>query len=141
MNTMAHMAVNCEDMEKSLDFYTRALGCQKAFEIPHYETGEPWIVYMYLGGSQFIELFYGGKTHVPTDKQDAGFNHICIGVEDIHTATQRVLDAGYTMDIMPQQGMDHNWQSWTRDPNGIRVELMQIDPQSPQALFIQKQQG
>jgi hypothetical protein len=28
-----------------------------------------------------------------------------------------------------------NWQAWVTDPNGIRIELMKIDPQSPQATY------
>jgi lactoylglutathione lyase len=40
------------------------------------------------------------------------------------------------MDIMPNQGCDFNWQSWTKDPNGIRIELMQIDPKSPHAKYM-----
>lgn len=29
--------------------------------------------------------------------------------------------------------MDKNWQAWIHDPDGNKVELMMIDPESPQA--------
>ena len=35
---------------------------------------------------------------------------------------------------VPRQGRDKNWQCWVDDPDGHRIELMQIDPASPQAL-------
>ena len=83
-----------------------------------------------------MELFYDGTVENPWKPELIGFNHLCFEVEDIHVASQQVIDAGFKMDILPNQGCDYNWQSWTRDPNGIRIELMQIDPQSPHAKFM-----
>ena len=34
------------------------------------------------------------------------------------------------------QGADFNWQCWTHDPDGIKIELMQLDEKSPQMQFI-----
>lgn len=133
---MAHMAVTVKDMDASLRFYVDALGLTKAFEIAHPETGDPWIVYLNVCKGQFVELFFGGKADHPWVPDEAGFNHLCFEVEDIQAATQRVIDAGFQMDSMPRVGSDHNWQSWTRDPNGIRIELMQIDPRSPHFAFM-----
>jgi len=130
---MAHMAITVGDMQESLRFYTEALGLQRAFEIPNPKDGSPWIVYLTVCPGQFVELFYGGTEEHAWQSRQIGFNHLCFEVEDIHAASQKVLDAGYTLDILPKQGADFNWQSWTKDPNGIRIELMQIDPKSPQA--------
>jgi len=130
---IAHLAITAKDMEKSLDFYTNALGLKKVFEIPEPETGKPWIIYLYVGGRQFIELFYNGSKDNPWKPELRGFNHLCLEVDDIHTATDKIIKAGYTLDDPPKQGADHNWQAWVKDPDGIRVELMQIDPESPQA--------
>ncbi len=134
--TMAHMAVTVRDMQESLHFYLDALGLRKAFEIPNPKDGSPWIVYLNVCPGQFVELFYDGTEENPWGPRQIGFNHLCLAVDDIHAATQRVIDAGFTMDVMPKQGADANWQSWTKDPNGIRIELMQIDPTSPQAKFL-----
>ena len=56
-------------------------------------------------------------------------------VDDIFAAVEQVRAAGYPIDIEPNQGADFNWQAWVTDPNGIRIELMKIEPQSPQAQF------
>lgn len=133
---LGHMAITVKDMDAALDFYTRVLGCEKAFEIANPDTGAPWIVYVHVGGGQFIELFYGGETDNPWDSKLRGFNHVCLQVDDIQAATKRVQDAGYPMDKLPKMGCDNNWQAWITDPDGIRVELMQISPDSPHAKFV-----
>jgi lactoylglutathione lyase len=127
---IAHVAVTVRDMEKSLDFYTRVAGFKKAFSI-NSETGEPWIEYLYMGNGQFIELFYGGKKDNPWSGDLCGFNHLCLQVDDIHSVVERVKKEGVEVTDGPKQGVDNNWQAWIKDPDGIRIEFMQIDEQSP----------
>ena len=135
ITNIAHNAVTVADMEASLRFYTEGLGFRKAFEIPNPDTGEPWIVYLNICPGQFLELFYGGTEQNPWRHEHIGFNHFCFEVDDIHTAVEKVRQAGYPIDIEPKQGADMNWQAWVTDPNGVRIELMKIDPNSPQATF------
>lgn len=132
---IAHTAVTVKDMDESIRFYTQVLGFKKAFSIPHYVTGEPWIEYLKVSSGQFIELFYGGAEEHPWTDALVGFNHLCFQVDDINTSVQKIRDAGYPVDSEPRQGADHNWQAWVTDPNGIRIELMQIMPGSPQSRF------
>jgi catechol 2,3-dioxygenase-like lactoylglutathione lyase family enzyme len=137
---IAHIAITVKDMGKSLDFYTRALGFKKAFEIPDPETGRPWINYLYIGGGQFIELFYDGLKDNPWSEELRGFNHICLQVDDIHGVVEGLRKAGVEVTDGPKQGCDYNWQAWILDPDGIRVELMQIDPKSPHHKAIEELQ-
>ena len=132
---IAHNAVTAMDMDESLRFYTEALGFKKAFEIARPETGEPWIIYLYVAPGQFLELFYGGTEDNPWRDSLIGFNHFCFEVDDIFATVEHVRSAGYPIDVEPNQGADLNWQAWVRDPNGIRIELMKIDPASPQAKY------
>jgi len=138
MPRIAHVAVTTKDMELSLRFYTEALGFVKAFEIPKPDTGEPWINYLYASDSQFVELFFGGEKDGGWVPGARGVNHLCIGVDDIHAASKQVEAAGFAMDKQPSQGSDGNWQAWTTDPDGVRIELMQISPDSLQATFEKK---
>ena len=62
-------------------------------------------------------------------------HHFCVEVNDICQTVDRIRGAGYTIDIEPKQGADKNWQAWVTDPNGIRIELMKIDPESLQAKY------
>jgi len=136
VKAIAHIAITVKDMQESLRFYTEGLGFKKVFEIQNQKDGSPWIVYLNVGPGQFVELFYGGTVENPWHPEFIGFNHLCFEVEDIHKASQQVIEAGFQMDIMPNKGSDFNWQSWTHDPNDIRIELMQIDPKSPQAEYL-----
>jgi len=133
---IAHAAVAVKDMEESLRFYTLALGFQNAFQILHPETEKPWIIYLGICPSRFLELFYGGENGNPWEDTQIGFNHLCLEVDDIFAMVERVREAGYPIDAEPKLGSDHNWQAWIKDPNGVRIELMQIMPESPQAQFI-----
>ena len=132
---IAHNAVTVRDMQESLRFYTEALGFRKAFDIDRPENREPWIVYLSIAPGQFLELFYGGSEDNPWRDSLIGFNHFCFEVDDIFQTVEHVRGAGYPIDIEPKQGADMNWQAWVTDPNGIRIELMKIDPRSPQATF------
>jgi len=128
---IAHIAVTVRDMEKSLDFYTRVLGFKKAFSISEPKTGEPWIEYLYMGNGQFVELFYGGTKDNPWNEELRGFNHICLQVDDIQSVVERVSKEGVEITDDLKQGVDYNWQAWIKDPDGIRIEFMQIDERSP----------
>jgi lactoylglutathione lyase len=129
---IGHVAITAKDMDKSLDFYTRILGFKKAFEIPNPKDGSPWINYLYIGSGQFVELFYNGTKDNPWTAELRGVQHICLQVDDIQSVVERVKKEGGVITDGPKQGNDHNWQAWTLDPDGIRVELMQIDSRSPQ---------
>ncbi len=133
---LAHTALNVADMKKSIDFYCNVLRFKKAFEMNRPETGEPWIVYLYAGGTQYIELFYGGENFTEYNEKNIGFSHLCFEVSDIHAIAKQVEDAGCTLDRPVKFGIDNNWQCWVRDPDRNRVELMQLGEDSPQVKFL-----
>lgn len=127
---LGHVALTVQDMERSLDFYCNKLSFKRAFDI-HRETGEPWIVYIKITDGQFIELFYGGTERLNTKSSSIGFNHLCLEVSDIHQMADHLRSLGVELDVDPKQGLDHNWQCWARDPDGNRIEFMQLVPESP----------
>ena len=128
---ITHVAVNAKDMEKSLDFYVRVLGFKKVFSITHPQTGAPWIEYL-QAGNQFVELFYNGTVDNPWNVTLRGFNHLCLQVDDIYSMVKGIEEKGYPMDSPVKEGRDKNFQAWLKDPDGVRIELMQISPESLQ---------
>lgn len=135
---LAHTALNVSDMKKSIDFYCRVLGFEKAFEMARPETGEPWIVYLYAGGGQFIELFYGGENFTEYNEKNIGFSHLCFEVDDIQGIADQIEREGVELDRPVKYGVDHNYQCWVRDPDRNRIELMQVGEESPQVVFLKK---
>ncbi len=125
MKGFGHLALTVFDMDKAIDFYTRVMGGTYAFKFER--DGKPWIEYIQLVPGQFIELFYGRK-----GENSGSYNHICILVDDIQAECDRINATGYKMDRMPEMGCDGNWQAWITDPDGNRIELMQLMPGCPQ---------
>ena len=126
---LAHLAFSVSDMEKSKDFYVNGLGFAHSFSLADGD-GSPWIEYFKVADGQFIELFYA-KAGV--ELKNGGYQHLCLLVDDC-VATAKELEArGVALTSRPTQGKDGNTQAWVVDPDGNRIELMQIDPSSPQA--------
>lgn len=128
---IGHLALTVEDMDKSLHFYCHILGFQRAFDIKD-DNGMPWIEYIKVCDGQFIELFYGGESKPESVKGAIGFNHLCLEVHDIHEIASRLKSQGWPLDVEPKKGKDGNYQCWTKDPDGNRIEFMQLEPDSPQ---------
>ena len=149
---VSHIAFLVSDMQRSLHFYCEILKLRKAFEISD-DTGNPWLIYIKICDGQFIELFYGGAQRsedevsaaartfratrrtpgvIPSDTNPSGYLHLCLEVDDIHEIAGRLSENGITLDIEPKLGKDCNYQCWASDPDGNRIEFMQIDPRSPQ---------
>ena len=125
---ITHLAYRVSDMKKSLEFYVDKLGFDHAFSIPN-DQEEPWIEYIKVSGGQFIELFYPEGDY---SAKEGSYLHLCLQVEDLHEVVRKVEAAGVEVWSGPAQGKDSNWQAWISDPDGNKIELMQISPQSPQ---------
>ena len=136
VTSMTHLAIDTKDMEESLRFYKDVLGFKKIFELSNPETGAPWIVYIQVAKGQFLELFHTDPDKREIRRTDVGFSHICFCVDSVEETAKHIQEAGYTLDILPCRGCDNNLQTWVRDPNGIRIELMEISPDSPHASFM-----
>ena len=134
VKSIAHTALTVSDMEASLKFYREALGFEKAFET-HDANDNPWIVYIYVGSDQFLELFYAEPGQEKA-QGGIGFNHMCFAVEDVQAIADHLVESGYPLDAAPRRGRDRNLQCWTHDPDGNRIELMQMVEDSSQSRFL-----
>jgi catechol 2,3-dioxygenase-like lactoylglutathione lyase family enzyme len=130
---IGHVAFRITDLDRALTFYCDILGLREAFRLDRDGEPSPWIVYLQVAPGHFIELFPGAEKVGPQPDGDAGYSHFCLLVDDIQ-ATVRALGArGLSIDGEPTKGIDHNYQYWITDPDGNRIELMQIMAESPHA--------
>jgi len=125
---IGHTAYNVADMEKSLEYYCKVLGFTHAFSIQDNQN-RPWIEYLKIGNGQFLELFYSDS--LPA--KGCSYAHLCLEVDDIQEIADRLVAMGAPLDSPPMQGKDTNWQCWSHDPDGNRIEFMQLTPTSPQS--------
>ena len=127
---IGHAAYGVANLERSLDFYCRGLGLREAFRL-YNDRGETWIVYLQVRGLDFIELFPDPRVRGGAPAEHA-YRHLCLMVDDIQATLAELAGRGVTADGPARQGKDTNWQAWLTDPDGNRIELMQISAQSPQ---------
>ncbi len=128
---IGHLAFTVTDMDRALAFYCGGLGFSQAFGLDD-DEGRPWIVYLEAAPNQFIELFYGGEEGPASPANAAGYSHLCLEVDDIGATAEALKKAGIPLDVDVQQGKDLNYQCWVSDPDGNRIEFMQMHPESPQ---------
>ena len=84
---------------------------------------------MCVAPGQFIELFYPEGKAV---EEDTRYMHLCLQIDDLPAYVAQLVERGIEVSE-PTRGSDHNLQAWVHDPDGNAIELMQIDPSSPQA--------
>ena len=128
---ISHFAITCKDIDKSVDFYTRILGLPEAFRMNN-DDGTLWMIYIKTGRDDFIELFTEGG--LSPDIPRAGFRHLCLWVDDIETTLHDLKARG--LDVDPdgiRTGRTRCRQYFIADPDGVRIELMQLMPGSRQA--------
>jgi lactoylglutathione lyase len=127
---LGHVAIRISNLDVALAYYCDGLGFQEAFRLDR--DGEPWIVYLQIAPGQFVEMYPGAE---PGERlgNGVGYVHLCLTVDDVQDTVQELSARGVTFDDEPKLGLDGNWQVWTADPDGNRIELMQIMPDSLQA--------
>jgi len=127
---IGHIAIRVSDLGAALRFYRDGLGFEEAFRLDR--DGEGWLVYLQVAAGQFVELFPGGEP-AAGDAGEVGYMHLCLAVDDIQATVEELSERGVVFDGEPRLGLDGSWQVWTADPDGNRIELMQIMPDSLQA--------
>lgn len=134
---IGHTAFDCYKFEETLDFYTRILGFEEMFRL-HNDEGTLWIIYLRVNDEVFIELF--PKTgEMPA--RGGSYSHLCLEVDDIEMVVKNVTEQGVQLDSGINQGKDGNKQAWIKDPEGNRIEFMQMAPDSLQMRAIERIKG
>ena len=95
-----HIALRASDLERSIRFYTQALGFQV---IARWQEGEETIAMLDTGNGTILEVFHGGTPAAHSWANTAGaMFHLAFSVEDVDGAFSRALEHGATSKIPPQ---------------------------------------
>ena len=127
---ISHNAYRVRDLDKSLAFYCGILGFKEGFRIER--DGAIRIVYIVVNEDTFIELFPNGEETVQIGPKSIGYAHVCLEVDDMLATLKELAGRGLEITGEPRLGGDGNSQYWITDPDGNRIELMQIAPDSRQ---------
>jgi lactoylglutathione lyase len=136
IKSIGHVAVRVKDIEKSLDFYVRKLGFREMFRLDR--DNKLWIVYLRVTDDQFIELFPEAIGDRSPPAEAIGLNHICLTVDDMDDALADLAKHNIPLYRPKKMQVDRNWQAWIEDPDGNRIELMQMADDGMQAEAIRK---
>lgn len=123
---LAHVAIRVKDIDRSLDFYVNRLGLEEMFRLDR--DGKLWIVYLRITDDQYLELFPEGDGDRAPGPDTIGLNHVCLGVVDMDSVLAQLAATGISLFRPKKLGVDGNHQAWVQDPDGNRIELMEVAP-------------
>jgi lactoylglutathione lyase len=129
---LGHVAIRVKNVDRSLDFYVGKLGFPEMMRI-HREDGTLMLIYLRITETQFLEIFPDAVGERSPPKEAIGFNHMCLEVSDIDEALADLANKGIPLLQEKKVGLDRNRQAWIEDPDGNRIELMEMAADSLQS--------
>ena len=134
---LTHVAIKVADLDRTLDFYVNKLGFAEMLRL-HKDDGDVWLVYLRITDDQFLEVFPGAEGDRAPGWNANGMNHLCLAIDDINALVAELEAAGIPLLLPLKRALDGNWQAWIEYPDGNRIELMQMDPDSLQLKAIER---
>ena len=128
--TFNHVAFRVRDFEASIAWYGKVFGATEAIRANR-EDGSPQLVYLEFAHGQFIELFPDGKNPIEQPKDPIGYGHFCVTVSDLDATLVHLKALGVEPTMTPRVGRAGQKLTFIADPDGNRIELMEIPPGSP----------
>lgn len=120
-----HVGVSVTDMNAAIAFYTKTMGFREAYTLRD-ASGNPTMSAIQVSRETFLELAPANANRPP------GFSHVGIEADDIKATATRMRQAGAQVtDPRFAENTGVTLANVT-DPQGLRVELLQLDPGSLQ---------
>jgi lactoylglutathione lyase len=123
---LLHTMIRVQDLDKSLDFYTRLLGMRLLWR-KDYPSGSFTLAFVGYGDEEsnaVIELTHNWGREEPYEI-GTGFGHLAIGVPDIYGVC-KVLEREGVKIPRPPGPMAHGGSviAFIQDPDGYKIELI-----------------
>lgn len=132
-SSLGHVAFRVNNLDRSLEFYRR-LGFPEFLRLTQ-EDGRPWIAYLRVTDELYLELFPGGDGGEATGPEHTGVHHLCLTTDDIEKTAAHLDSVGITASaplVAEKRGVDGNRGMWVTDPDGNRIEIMEMAPNCAQ---------
>ena len=132
-----HVAIKVTDLDRSLDFWERRVGFPEMLRLKR-DDGSTWLVYLRITDDIYLEIFPGAENERAPGWNANGVNHLCLTIDDLDGTVARMEAAGITITAPIKKGLDGNRQAWIEDPDGNRIELMEMHPDCLQLQAIRR---
>ena len=139
VSAITHVAIRVKDIDRTLDFYINKLGFSELLRLDR--DGRLWLVYLRMTDDQYLEVFPAGQGGDAPGADAVGYNHMCLAVPSIDQSVRELEAAGIPLFRPKVQGADGNWQTWIVDPDGHRIEMMEMAADGMQAKAIARLRG
>ncbi|MBS1301236.1 VOC family protein [Loktanella sp. SALINAS62] len=150
---LGHVALKVKDVERSLAFYRDVMQFPEMMRL-HHDDGSLFLIYLRITDTQYLELFPDGVDDTAPGPDHTGMHHFCLTIDVIEQTVDQIVARGGipcawttengTSALRPvdkpviTDGLDGNRQSWLQDPDGNRIELMEMAPDCLQMQAIRK---
>lgn len=129
---LLHTMLRVGDMQRSIDFYTKALGMKllRTADNEEYKYSLAFVGYGDEVDHTVLELTYNWG--VSEYEHGGAFGHIAIGVEDIYATCDTLRAAG--ADVYREPGPVKGGKTiiaFVRDPDGYAIELIERSAKNP----------
>ncbi|MGD0128686.1 MAG: VOC family protein [Terriglobia bacterium] len=135
VESLGHVGLDISDLAPALHFYVDQLGLREAFRLNR-PDGTPWLIYLRVADSNtFIELFPGSKK--PSVAAAPSSNHLGLFVKDLEATLHALKARGYPLpadafEKATKVQADNTLLYFIKDPDGNKIELSQLRPDSLQ---------
>ena len=119
-----YTGIRVQNLNRSLDFYTKALGMKVANQgtMPH---GGKYVQLVGQGSRQKLELNWypqGSRFFTPYGRGEE-LDHIAFVVDDVGRALRELVERGARVAVPPEKS--EGTEVYVKDPDGIWIELLQ----------------
>jgi catechol 2,3-dioxygenase-like lactoylglutathione lyase family enzyme len=127
-NYLNHVAMAVDNFDDAFNFYTQKMGFREGFTVRD-AAGKPTLAYIQVSRNTFIELQQANANRRP------GLNHFGLHVENLKNVVGALKERGVMVEE-PRVRPDDSSVANATDPNGLRIEMFEFGPGSPQGKAI-----
>ena len=121
-----HIAIICDDYERSKKFYTDVLGLEILQEIYRAER-DSFKLDLALNGNYVIELFsFPNPPKRVSRPEAAGLRHLCFLVSDLEESIEFLMDNGIATEPIRIDETTGKRFTFFADPDGLPIEFYEV---------------
>jgi catechol 2,3-dioxygenase-like lactoylglutathione lyase family enzyme len=127
-NYVNHVGIAYDNFDEAFAFYTQKMGFKEAFTVKD-PAGKPTLAYVQANRNTFVEIQQANAN------RPRGLNHYGLHVQDLKGVVAALKQRGVMVDDVRVRPDDSSVANAT-DPAGIRIEMFEFGPGSPQGKAI-----